>query len=88
MQVAHTYNRFHFEQAQKFSDTVVSVKRDLLTEVNQQRLIARALESRGIGGRFEHAAKLYCRTTVARVQVANPFEDDVKNAHWLAPHSA
>jgi hypothetical protein len=34
MQIAHACNRFHFEQAQKFSDVVMSVKRDLLTEVN------------------------------------------------------
>src|SRR6266404_4134165 len=34
MQISHAGNRFRLEEGQQFSDAVVSVKRDLVTEVD------------------------------------------------------
>ena len=41
---------------------LVGLKRDLMAEIDQERLIAGALESRGLGRQCEHARELYCGT--------------------------
>jgi hypothetical protein len=45
MKIADACNRFRLEQPQQLHDMQMSLNRDVLAEVNQQRLVARRLES-------------------------------------------
>src|ERR1700730_18004574 len=56
MKILNAFKGFCFEKTQQFSDALVSFEGDLPAEVNEQRLIAGALELRK-GGRGEHGGK-------------------------------
>ena len=60
MKIADARNRFKFEQTQKTANLRVSLERDFVAEIDEERLIAGSLELRGFGWRSEHAGKLYC----------------------------
>ena len=57
MKVADALDGFCLEKAQQLSDSFVSVKCDLIGEVDQERLIARALESPMADCKGKHAGK-------------------------------
>src|ERR1700726_4098587 len=57
MKVADALDRFCLEKAQQLSDSFVSVKCDFIAEVDQERLIARALESRAARCKGKHVGK-------------------------------
>ena len=51
MKIADAWNRLQLEQAQEPADMLVCLRGDLLAEIDQERLIAGALKSRGLGSR-------------------------------------
>jgi len=50
MEIADAGDRFQLEQAQEPADMLVCPECDLMAEIDQERLIAGPLESRGLGG--------------------------------------
>src|ERR1700674_280952 len=54
MKIVNTRNGLQLEQPQHLPDLLMGLDRNLLTEVNQQRLIARPLESRAFARRSNH----------------------------------
>ncbi len=68
MKIADACDWLQLEQAQEPADMLVCLRGDLLAEIDQERLIAGALKSRGLGSRWEHARILYC-VTPARLRL-------------------
>jgi hypothetical protein len=62
MKIADAWTWLQLEQAQEPADMLVCLRGDLLAEIDQERLIAGAPKSRGLGSRWEHARLLYCVT--------------------------
>src|SRR5229473_6487386 len=58
MKIADARNGLQFEQAEQPHDMLMSGECNLLTEVNQKRLVARGLEPRGVGCRGRHAGEI------------------------------
>ena len=54
MKIADTRNGLQLEQPQQLPDLLMGLEGNFLTEVNQQRLIARPLESRAFARRSNH----------------------------------
>src|ERR1700676_4541412 len=54
MKIVNTRNGLQLEQPQHLPDLLMGLECNLLTEVNQQRLIARPLESRAFARRSNH----------------------------------
>ena len=62
MEIADAGDWLQLEQAQEAADMLVRLEGDVTAEIDQERLIAGPLESRGLGGRCGHVPELYCRT--------------------------
>ena len=62
MEIADAGDWLQLKQAEEPADILVCPECDLMAEIDQERLIAGPLESRGLGGRCGHVPELYCRT--------------------------
>src|SRR5216684_3422945 len=58
MKIADARNGFQLEQAEQPHHMLMSIECNLLPEVNQQRLVARGLEPRGVGCRGKHDGEI------------------------------
>ena len=59
MQISYPGNGLQFHEPEEFPHTLMCFERDLLTEVDQERLVARSFEPYIVLFSWAHAAKVY-----------------------------